>query len=133
MEQKNHLLTKEDEKIDVTKEIRERCYSKIKHYEEAINRVTKDGTIYIIEFADGYTAFTQKIRKARRIGELQWYLKIANEEKENGYDLKHYIEEFKKNKIAFDGKNIPEFIDTIEDVKARKQKEQKNVKLQLAN
>ena len=133
MEQKNHLLTKEDEKIDVTKEIRERCYSKIKHYEEAIKRVTKDGTIYIIEFADGYTAFTQKIRKARRIGELQWYLKIANEEKENGYDLKHYIEEFKKNKIAFDGKNIPEFIDTIEDVKARKQKEQKNVKLQVAN
>ena len=58
---------------------------------------------------------------------------FANEEKENGYDLKHYIEEFKKNKIAFDGKNIPEFIDTIEDVKARKQKEQKNVKLQVAN
>ena len=76
MEERNHLLTKEDEKIDVTKEIREKCYSKIKHYEEAIKKVTKDGTIYIIEFADGYTAFTQKIRKARRIGELQWYLKI---------------------------------------------------------
>ena len=125
MEQKNHLLTKEDEKIDVTKEIRERCYSKIKHYEEAIKRVTKDGTIYIIEFADGYTAFTQKIRKARRIGELQWYLKIANEEKENGYDLKHYIEEFKKNKIAFDGKNIPEFIDTEKQVKAQENKKLK--------
>ena len=133
MEERNHLLTKEDEKIDVTKEIRQKCYSKIKHYEEAIKKVTKDGTIYIIEFADGYTAFTQKIRKARRIGELQWYLKIANEEKTNGYDLKHYIEEFKKNKIAFDGKNIPEFIDTIEDVKAREQKEQKNMKPQLAN
>ena len=125
MEQKNHLLTKEDEKIDVTKEIRERCYSKIKHYEEAIKRVTKDGTIYIIEFADGYTAFTQKIRKARRIGELQWYLKIANEEKANGYDLKHYIEEFKKNKIAFDGKNIPEFIDTEKQVKAQENKKLK--------
>lgn len=61
------------------------------------------------------------------------YFKIANEEKTNGYDLKHYIEEFKKNKIAFDGKNIPEFIDTIEDVKAREQKEQKNMKPQLTN
>lgn len=119
----NSVLTKEVGKndvlkdtkvkrIDVTKEMKEKCFSKIKHYEKSIKQVLKEGNIYIIEFADGYTAFTEKTRKARRIGELQWYSKIATEEKTNGYDLNHYIEEFKQNNIVFNGKDIPEFIDT---------------------
>ena len=37
--------------------------------------------------------------------------------------------EFKQNNIAFDGKTIPEFVDTIEDVKARKEKEETKTKL----
>ena len=53
-----------------------------------------------------------------------WLSKIATDEKANGYDLAHYIEEFKQNKIAFDGKTIPEFIDTIEQVEKRKAKEE---------
>lgn len=54
----------------------------------------------------------KKTRKARRIGELQWYSKIATEEKNNGYELNHYIKEFKQNNIIFNGTDIPEFIDT---------------------
>lgn len=122
---KNSLLTKDIEKLDVTTEMKEKCFSKSKHYEKSIKKVTKEGTIYVIEFAEGYSAFTEKTRKARRIGELQWYSKIATEEKNNGYDLKHYIEEFKQNNIVFNGKDIPEFIDTKKDL-AKKQKQEVN-------
>ncbi len=120
---KNSLLTKDIEKLDVTEEMKNRCFSKTKHYEKSIKKVTKEGNIYVIEFAEGYTAFTKKIRKARKIGELKWYSQIATEEKTNGYDLNHYIEEFKQNNIVFNGKDIPEFIDTKKDL-AKKQKQE---------
>ncbi|MBP3831416.1 MAG: hypothetical protein ILA02_03485 [Clostridia bacterium] len=119
---KNSLLTKDIEKVDVTKEMKEKCFSKSKHYEESIKKVTKEGNIYIIEFAEGYSAFTKKTRKARRIGELQWYSKIATEEKNNGYDLNHYIKEFKQNNIIFNGTDIPEFIDTEKKIKTQENK-----------
>ena len=58
-----------------------------------------------------------------------WYSKIAKEEKEQNKKLDDYIKEFKENGIAFDGKSIPEFIDTIKDVKARKEKEAESLKV----
>ena len=120
LNEKNANLTKED----VTQEMIDRCYSKVKGYEKSIKSVVKEGKIYNITFNDGYTAFLSKTRKARTIGEVVWLSKIATDEKTNGYDLAHYIEECKQNKIAFDGKTIPEFIDTIEQVEKRKAKEE---------
>ena len=73
--------------------------------------------LYKIYFCFGYTAFLSDVRYARHLGEVQWLSKIATEEREYGYTLEHYIEEFKRNKINFDGKNIPIFIDTIEQIK----------------
>ena len=124
LNEKNANLTKED----VTQEMIDRCYSKVNGYDNSIKVVVKEGKIYNITFNDGYTAFLSKTRKARTIGEVVWLSKIATDEKANGYDLAHYIEEFKQNKIAFDGKNIPEFIDTIEQVETRKAKEEANTK-----
>lgn len=121
--EKTHLLTKDNEKVDVTKEMKERCFRKIKGYENTLGKVEKEGSIYYITFAEGYTAFGQKERKARKITEVLWYSKIAMEEKEQNKKLEDYLKEFKENGIAFDGKTIPEFIDTIKDVKARKEKE----------
>ena len=60
MEEKNHLLTKELERIDVTKEMKEKCFRKTKGYEDTLGKVEKEGTIYYITFAEGYTAFGQK-------------------------------------------------------------------------
>ncbi len=115
-----NAITKED----VTQEMVDRCYSKVKGYEKSIKSVIKEGKEYFITFNEAYTAFLSKTRKARTIGEVVWLSKIATEEKEKGYDLAHYIEEFKQNKIAFDGKTIPEYIDTIEQVEKRKAKEE---------
>ena len=113
-----NAITKED----VTQEMVDRCYSKVKGYEKSIKSVIKEGKEYVITFNEGYTAFLSNVRKARTIGEVVWLSKIATEEKEKGYDLAHYIKEFKENKIAFDGKTIPEYIDTIEQVEKRKAK-----------
>ena len=82
----NQFLTKEFERVDVTKEMKEKCFKKTKGYEST----------------------------------------IGNVEKEQNKKLEDYIKEFKENKISFDGKTIPEFIDTIEDVRARKAKIERN-------
>lgn len=115
-----NAITKED----VTQEMVDRCFSKVKGYEKSIKKVVKEGKEYVITFNEGYTAFLSNVRKARTIGEVVWLSRIATDEKANGYDLKHYIEEFKQNNIAFDGKTIPEYIDTIEQVEKRKAKEE---------
>lgn len=115
-------------KEDVTQEMLDRCFSKVKGYEKSIKSVIKEGKIYTITFNTGYTAFLSNVRKARTIGEVVWLSKIATDEKANGYDLAHYIKEFKENKIAFDGKTIPEFIDTIEQVEKRKAKAEADAK-----
>lgn len=119
-----NAITKED----VTQEMVDRCFSKVKGYEKSIKKVIKEGKEYVITFNEGYTAFLSNVRKARTIGEVVWLSRIATDEKANGYDLKHYIEEFKQNNIAFDGKTIPEYIDTIEQVEKRKAKEAQKVK-----
>ena len=124
LNEKNANLTKED----VTQEMKDRCFSKVKGYEKSIKSVIKEGKIYTITFENGYTAFLSNVRKARTIGEVVWLSRIATDEKANGYDLQHYIEEFKQNNIAFDGKTIPEFIDTIEQVEKRKAKEEAEAK-----
>ena len=113
MEQKNHLLTKDIERIDVTKEMKVKCFKKSKGYEKALEKVEKEGSIYYITFAEGYTAFCQKQRKARKVSEVQWYTKIATEQKEENKNEADYIKEFKQNNIICDGKTIPEFIDIM--------------------
>lgn len=125
MKQTNQALTKDIEKVDVTKEMKEKCFRKTKGYEGTLGKVEKEGSLYIITFAEGYTAFCQKQRKARKVTEVIWYSKIAKEEKEQKKKLEDYIEEFKKNGILFDGKTIPEFIDTKESFRARKKAEEK--------
>ena len=115
----NVLYTKDIEKVDVTKEMKNKCFKKTKGYENTIGKVEKEGTIYYITFAEGYTAFGQKERKARKVTEVMWYSKIATEEKEKGFNLESTIKEFKDNGIIFDGKTIPEFIDTEKSLKTR--------------
>lgn len=108
----NQFITKGLERVDVTKEMKEKCFKKTKGYERTLEKVEKEGNIYYITFAEGYTAFGQNERKARKISEVQWYSRIATEEKENGFNLTETLNAFKKNSIIFDGKTIPEFIDT---------------------
>lgn len=96
-----------------------------KSYQETIKRVMQNGRLYQVELADGYTAFLENTRLARRVPEIGFIARIAKEEKEGNKTLNDYIKEFKQNGISFDGKTIPQFIDTIEDVKARQEKEAK--------
>ncbi len=121
----NVLSTKELERIDVTEEMKEKCYKKTKGYEETIGKVEKEGNLYYITFSKDYTAFGQKERKARKVTEVLWYSKIAKEEKEQNKTITDYIKEFKENGIAFDGKTIPEFIDTEKDLEKKKKLEVK--------
>ena len=74
MEQGNHLLTKDIERIDVTKQMKEKCFRKTKSYENTIGKVVKEGSIYYITFAEGYTAFLQKERKARKLTLLDMHI-----------------------------------------------------------
>lgn len=125
MKQTNQALTKELEKVDVTKEMKEKCFRKTKGYENTLGKVEKQGNLYFITFAEGYTAFCEKERKARKVTEVIWYSKIAKEEKDQNKKLEDYIKEFKENKIIFDGKTIPEFIDTEKSLKTRQREETK--------
>lgn len=122
MKQTNQTLTKDIEIIDVTKEMKAKCSRKTKGYEDTIEKVEKKGSYYFITFSKDYTAFCEKERIARSVSEVQWFSRIAKEEKELNKTLKDYIKEFKENGIIFDGKTIPEFIDTEESLKARQRK-----------
>ena len=123
--ERNVLSTKELERIDVTKEMKEKCYKKTKGYEETIGKVEKEGNLYYITFSKDYTAFGQKQRKARKVTEVLWYSRIAKEEKEQNKKLEDYIKEFQENGNAFDGRTIPEFIDTKKDLAKKKKLEVK--------
>lgn len=127
MKQTNQAITKDIERLDVTKEIKEKCYSKTKGYETTIEKVEKEGSLYFITFTKGYTAFGQKERKARKMTEVMWYSRIAKEEKEQDKKIEDYIKEFKENGILFDGKTIPEFIDTEKSLKARQREKVKSI------
>lgn len=118
--EKNCVSTKKLQRIDVTKEMKEKCYKKTKGYEDTIEKVEKEGNLYFITFSKDYTAFGQKQRIARRITEVLWYSRLAKEEKEENKKIEDYIKEFQENGIAFDGKTIPEFIDTKKDLEKKK-------------
>ena len=75
-----NAITKED----VTQEMVDRCFSKVKGYEKSIKKVIKEGKEYVITFNEGYTAFLSNVRKARTIGEVVWLSRIATDEKANG-------------------------------------------------
>lgn len=122
MKKINQTLTKDTEIIDVTEEMKKRCYKKTKGYEDTIEKVEKKGSYYFITFSKDYTAFCEKERIARSVSEVQWFSRIAKEEKELNKTLNDYIKEFKENGIIFDGKTIPEFIDTEKSLKARQRK-----------
>lgn len=122
MKKINQTLTKDTEIIDVTEEMKKRCYKKTKGYEDTIEKVEKKGSYYFITFSKDYTAFCEKERIARSVSEVQWFSRIAKEEKELNKTLNDYIKEFKENEIIFDGKTIPEFIDTEKSLKARQRK-----------
>lgn len=122
MKQTNQTLTKDIEIVDVTKKMKEKCFRKTKGYEDTIEKVEKKGSYYFVTFSKDYTAFGEKERIARSVTEVQWFSKIAKEEKELNKTLKDYIEEFKQNGIIFDGKTIPKFIDTEKSLKARQRK-----------
>lgn len=104
---------------DVTKEVIDRVG---KSYQGAIKKITQEGRIYTVELNDGYTCYNEKSRKARRVPEIGFIARIATEQKGNEKANEEYLKEFKANGIWSDGKNIPEYIDTIEDVKARNEK-----------
>ena len=127
MKQSN-VLTKEETRVDVTNEMKERCYNKRKGYETTLEKVEKEGSIYYITFAEGYSAFCQKQRKARRIAEVQWYARIAKEQKEENKKQEDYIKDFKENNIICDGKTIPEFIDIEKNVKVKETKKEETTK-----
>ena len=114
--------TKETKKVevkDVTKEVIDRVG---KSYQAAIKKITQEGRIYTVELNDGYTCYNEKSRKARRVPEIGFIARVATEQKGNEKSNEEYLKEFKANSIWSDGKNIPEYIDTIEDVKARNEK-----------
>jgi len=104
---------------DVTKEVIDRVG---KSYQPAIKKITQEGRIYTVELNDGFTCYNEKSRKARRVPEIGFIARVATEQKGNEKTNEEYLKEFKANSIWSDGKNIPEFIDTIEDVKAREAK-----------
>lgn len=119
MENLKENANKTKEMVDVTKE---RIVGVAKKYQDGVAKIVDDGKVYIVTMAEGYTCFGQKERKARSIPEIGFIARCATEEK-NGKTLDDWRKEFKENKIAFDGKNIPEYIDTIEKVEKMKKAE----------
>ena len=71
--------------------------------------------------------FGQKTRKAKNIAGIMWYSRIATEEKEEGkFNFEKWKKNFNDNKIVWDGKNIPEYILTQEQI----DRENKNLQKQ---
>lgn len=117
------VKTKEVEVKDVTKEVLPRLAKK---YAAAIAKVMKEGSTYTITFAEGYTIFGQTERKCKNIPGIMWYSRIATEEKEEGkFDMAKWTKYFTENKVVWDGKTIPEYIETEDQVKAREERKTK--------
>jgi len=114
--------TKVKEVREVTKEVIDRVG---KSYQGAIKKITQEGRIYTVELNDGYTCYNEKVRKARRVPEIGFIARVATEQKGNEKANEEYLKEFKANGIWFEGNKIPEYIDTVEDVKARQEKAKK--------
>lgn len=92
-----------------------------KSYQNAIKTIKSVGRYYIVEMSEGYTCMGMSSRVARRVPEIGFIARCATEEK-LGKGYNDYVKEFTENKIAFDGKAIPQFIDTLEDVKKNNEK-----------
>lgn len=125
LNKENAKQTKEITVREVTKEVIDRVG---KSYQGAIKKITQEGRIYTVELNDGYTVYNEKVRKARRVPEIGFIARVATEQKGNEKTNEEYLKEFKANGIWSDGKTIPEFIDTIEDVKARETKAKEETK-----
>ena len=104
---------------DVTKEILPRIG---KTYQDAVQKISQNGRLYEVVLNDGYTMYGQSIRLARRVPEIGFIARVATEEKNTGKTYEEYIKEFTENNIAFDGKAIPQFIDTKEDIAKAEEK-----------
>ena len=129
----NAKETKEVTMVDVTKEVLPRLAKK---YVNAIAKVIKTGSEYEITFANGYTIFGQTSRKVKNIPGIMWYSRIATEEKEAGKcDMEMWTKFFNENKIVWDGKNVPEYILTQEQIDGKKKepKADKKAKSTKAN
>ena len=117
---KTNAQTKEKVEVkEVTKELIDRIG---KTYQGAIKRITQEGRIYTVELEEGYTCYNEKTRKARRVPEIGFIARVATEQKGNEKTNEEYLKEFKTNGIWFEGNKIPEYIDTVKDVKAREEK-----------
>ncbi len=131
-------ITKEDNKIDVTEVvIKKEDFTKYvlprlsKKYVASIKQVFKEGRNYTIIFNEDYTAFQQSSRKCKDIFGVMWYAKIATEEKQKGYSFEYWKKWLDKEKIIWDGKNIPEYLWTKEQYKKYNVKEDKIVKQEV--
>ena len=95
---------------------------------EALGKIFQDEHgKYRVEFAKGYTQYGRNYRLARTNAEIGFVLMGAKEEKEaiekgEVRDMTYYMESFKKNGIHTNGKDIPTYIDTEEDFKAKEEK-----------
>ena len=57
MKQTNQTLTKDIEIIDVTKEMKAKCFRETKGYEDTIEKVEKKGSYYFITFSISITFY----------------------------------------------------------------------------
>lgn len=106
-----------EEKVDVTENMIRVVTKKNRPF---VKSIISDGKIYIVNLTKGNTAFLENSRKARTQGEINW---IANEARicaEKPKTLEDYVKEFKANNIDFDGKTIPEYINTTKSTKETK-------------
>lgn len=117
MENLNKNANKTNEVVDVTTE---RMEGIAKKYQAAVKSIKDDGKVYIVEFNNGYTFLGRKSQKARSVQEIGATARWATEENA-GKTLEDWKKEFKDNKIYMpeDG-SMPEYVDTIEKVKAQK-------------
>lgn len=128
-------VTNEENTIEVTEAvIKEEDFTKYviprvsKKYVASIKKVFKEGRNYTIIFNEEYTAFQQSSRKCKDIFGVMWYAKIATEEKQKGYSFEYWKKWLDKEKIIWDGENIPEYLWTKEQYKKYNVQEDKIVK-----
>lgn len=116
MENLKENAKKTNEVVDVTTE---RMEGIAKKYQPAVKAVKDNGKEYIVEFNNGYTFLGRKSQKARSVQEIGATARWATEENA-GKTLEDWKKEFKDNKIYMpeDG-SMPEYVDTIEKVKAQ--------------
>lgn len=106
----------EDEAEDVTEFMKRRYDEKWKY---SVKKVLKYKNLYKVYFCFGYTAFGQEFRYAETIAGVKWYSKIATLERENNYGFEYWKNWLNNNNIVWNGKDIPIFIYTEEQVKKK--------------